>query len=312
MSEKGAALITVLLIATLAAILSVSITTHQQVDIRRTANILHADQAYVLAQGVEEWGRQLLIRDGAGGNVDSLADDWAKGLFPTEVEGGTVSGYIEDLQAKFNVNNLAPGGALQGQAISQFGYLLDQCDLDRDLVEPVIDWLDDDSIKQAYGAEDDYYLDLEVGYRTANQTMVDYSELRLVMGIDMEGYQCLLRHITILPDERGARLNVNTASAQVLASLEATNDFQKVEELLDSRPDEGYGSVQEFVSEAAKAGLDFKSTKNSLAVQSSYFMAHVRSFFGRGRIYLDSMLHRDTGSSNYVVVLQRSVNRHQS
>ena len=45
--EKGVALITVMLILALATILAVSMSTRQQLDIHRSANVFNFEQAYM-------------------------------------------------------------------------------------------------------------------------------------------------------------------------------------------------------------------------------------------------------------------------
>ena len=309
-NRQGAALITVLLVATLASILAVSLATHQQVDIRRTANILDNDQAYILAQGVEAWGIQLLIRDGVGGG-DSLDEDWAQGLFPTEVEGGIVSGYLEDAQGRFNINNLEPSGNYYNMALVQFRFLLEHCELDPDLAYAVADWLDADSTTGLYGAEDDYYLSLDSPYRAANMLMADPSELRLVKDIDSEAYVCLSQFVTAIPERRDIKINVNTASAVVLASLEATHNLEKVEAFVEKRPDNGFKDVDnqngDFFMAARGNGLEFNNAKSFLSISSNYFIAHARSSIGRGIIHLESMIYQES-PSNKIDVLYRRVN----
>lgn len=309
--QRGAALITVLLIATLATIMAVSLATTQQLDIRRTANMVNGDQAYIYAQSVESWGVQVLIRDGAQGKIDNLAEDWALGLPFTEVEGGGVSGYIEDMQSRFNVNNLAPDNTNKAVAMKHMENLLEKCDMYLDVLDDLMEWLDGDS-DSTRGAEDDYYLQLEVGYRTANKLIKDVSELRLVRGVDKEGYECLSPYITALPE--ATPVNVNTASAEVLAALDSSLDEDKVKEFVESRPEEGYTSITIFYTEATKVGLDFQSISGIgqyLAIQSSYFMGHATGIVGLDRpmtVNLDSLLYRDR-QSNIIEVLARIINR---
>ena len=54
-SQRGVALITALLVIALVVVVAVAMASRQQIDIRRSANILDADQAYELALGVEAW-----------------------------------------------------------------------------------------------------------------------------------------------------------------------------------------------------------------------------------------------------------------
>ncbi|MCK4586683.1 MAG: general secretion pathway protein GspK, partial [Gammaproteobacteria bacterium] len=89
--QDGVALITAILIAALVSVIAVAMATRQTLDIRRTGNMLEADQAYMYALGMEELAAQVLVNDQQDtGDVDSLAENWAIPLPPTTVEGGSV------------------------------------------------------------------------------------------------------------------------------------------------------------------------------------------------------------------------------
>ena len=61
--SKGVALITAILITSLVSIAAVAMITRQQLDIRRTQNIIHYDQVYAYLLGAEEWARNSIIQD---------------------------------------------------------------------------------------------------------------------------------------------------------------------------------------------------------------------------------------------------------
>ncbi len=112
-AQRGVALVTALLVVALATVAAVAMASRQQLDVRRTANLLQGDQAYVYAQAVEDWARVVLKRDAEDNQIDKLDDDWAQRLSPIVVPGGQVDGFIIDLQGRFNLNNLVkPDGQL--------------------------------------------------------------------------------------------------------------------------------------------------------------------------------------------------------
>ena len=76
--QRGVALITALLIVALATIAAVAMASRQQLDVRRTANILDGDQAFFYALGVESWARRILVRDQRDGQIDHPGEDWAQ------------------------------------------------------------------------------------------------------------------------------------------------------------------------------------------------------------------------------------------
>ena len=215
--EKGVALITVMLILSLATILAVSMSSRQQLDIHRSANVFNFEQAYQYILGAEAWAKQVLIRDSANNETDSLKDDWATILPPLPIDGGKMSGKIEDLQARFNINNLVLNGKPQKLYVDRFKRLLRNIGLNEDMVPFLIDWVDANQQTGFAGAEDNEYLNLTPPYRTANQAMMDISELLLIKDIEYEEYEKLLPYVCVLKSDTA--INVNTASAEVLSSI---------------------------------------------------------------------------------------------
>jgi len=302
--QRGAALLIVLLITGLATVLAVSLVSSQQVQIRRTANVLAAGQAYWLALGVESFAARVLTSDLQDGKTDHLGEGWAMGLFPTQVEGGVVSGYLEDLQGRFNLNNLTAKNAdFQAHSRKQFQRLLSLCNLDVELVQAVEDWVDED-IEPRFpaGAEDGIYGGLTPPYRAANGEMASPTELRLVNGLDAAGFACLEPLVCVLPDT--TYVNVNTASPMILASLTEEDKFSlaDAEALVAKRGDEGYESVAVFLQEAGLVGAGVQA--QFLAVASSYFVARSRVELGNTSMLLHSVLHR---KGQGVEVIRRSI-----
>ena len=187
--QGGVALITALLVVALATAAAVAMATRQNVDIRRTGNLLNGEQAYAYALAAESWAYVILRRDQEDNEYDSLGEDWASALPPIAVEGGFVNGRIEELQGRFNVNNLIvdagepsePEVAVDAEQLAYFRRLLDVLGLEPALAPALLDWIDAD-INSTFpdGAEDDAYLLAEPPYRAANRILVNISELRLV------------------------------------------------------------------------------------------------------------------------------------
>lgn len=300
-NQRGAALIAALLAAALVTILAAKMIFSQQLDIRRSGNIIHGDQAYLYARAVESWVTLLLGRAGAGEEREYLG----KALTPIMVEGGQVGGRLDDLQGLFNLNNLVLGDAqFQEKQRLQFRRLLAVCGLNEELEQAVSDWLDkDQEMHFPGGAEDREYLRREPSYRTADRPMIDPGELALVYGFDLAAYeQCLKPLVCALPE--ATALNVNTAPAPLLAALSDKLDLRGAEQLVADRPGQGYGKVEDFLAHPAlkDSGLALEAA-GLLTVQSKYFRAQTEAVIGQGRVVLYSVLKRD---GNAVSVLRRN------
>ncbi len=191
------------------------------------------------------------------------------------------------------------GGIHPGQ-LKVLQRLLTGLDLKPELAQAVVDWIDpDQDALFPDGAEDSDYTVLDPPYRAANRPFVSVSELRQVKGIQREIYDALAPWVCALPS--GVALNINTASARVLAALDEQVEVADLERVLKERPVEGYKNVDELLN-AAKVTVE-ASTKALLGVSSQYFLLQAEARVGDGRAMLYSTLFRD---ENGVRVLQRS------
>jgi len=300
--QRGVALITAMLVVALATTAAVAMVSRQQYDIRRTGNLLQAEQAYLYVLGVDDWASQILRRDREDNAVDYLGEEWSTILPPIPVDGGSVSGAIKDLQGCFNLNDLAVNGVANKDAIQRFRRLLSALSLDTELATVAADWVDKD-IDPAFpgGAEDDYYLQLDRPYRTANAPFVSVSELRLLKGVDKDVYSALAPHVCALPTQ--VPINVNTATAPVLMSLADGISESDAEALIEGRGDKGYEDISAFLKSDAIAGRAIP--QGLVGVQSNYFVVTSKIKFGRITVNYQSMMQRsDTGETRILMRAQ--------
>jgi len=297
-NKKGVALITVMLILALATILAVSMSSRQQINIHRSSNIFNFEQAYEYISGAESWVQQILKRD--KNNNDSFNDDWAQPLPVLSIEGGSMIGQIEDLLAKFNVNNLVLNGKVQQIEVDRFNRLLRLLGLPQELSAGIIDWIDGDENMIFSGAEDNYYLNLTPAYRTANYVMHDVSELLLIKGFDIDSYKKLRPFVCVL--ESGTNINVNTASAEVLSSLSSSLTLSDAENIIANRKNNIYKNINDFLQQPLVNKA--KITKNGLSIDSDYFQLSSTAIIDKINVDYTTIFYRD--SKNNVVILKRS------
>ncbi len=300
-TQHGVALITALLVVALATITAVAMTTRQQLDIRRTANVLNGEQAYLYALGAESWVKRILLRDAKHNRIDSFKDVWAMPLPPLPIPGGTVDGQIEDLQGRFNLNNLVvENGQASVEYMKFFERLLRILELPPQLAQVVVDWIDNDlEAQMPDGAEDNTYLSKTPAYRTSNTLFSSPSEIRLLAGFDNDSYQKLLPYISTLPTR--TPINVNTAPLPVLMALAQGLSETDATVLIADREKKPFESTQDFIVHNALAGL--KIEVNHISVVSAYFLLTAQVQIERARAQLSSVLHRD---ANKIKIIRRS------
>jgi general secretion pathway protein K len=278
----------------LVTVIAVTMATRQQIDVRLTANLLHGEQAYEYALAAESWARVILRRDDSQSDHDSLDENWATALPPLAVEGGQVSGKIEDMQGRFNINNLIKqDGKVSEADVAYFRRLLEILKLEPTLTDALLDWIDADiNVRFPDGAEDENYLSGGIPYRAANRPLVSTSELRLVAGFDQNAVRLLEPFVTALPAR--TLINVNTASPVVLLAMNKDFSQSDVDALIAGRGKTGYQTVQAFMSQDTLAG---RKLAEPVDVKSHYFLVHTDVIVGQGQAHLESLLVRDQGKT---------------
>ena len=290
--QQGVALITAVLIVALVTTIAVAMASRQQLDIRRSANVFDGDQTWLVVLGGEDYARNVLVEDGKNSSDDTLDENWAQPVqFPFEQM--MLSGQVEDMQGRFNLNNLLDGsGNVDPLALLRFERLLRLFDLDTAIAQAVVDWLDKDiDSKPNGGAEDDYYMQLQPGYRAANRLMVSASELRLVNGVTAEAYEKLAPYIVALPGS--TEININTASAAVLATMADNLTLADGESLLAARDKSGFGTIAAFTQQDVIKVAAIGDV--GLSLKSDYFLLNAMAEFDNSRSQQFSLLWRQNG-----------------
>ena len=253
--SQGVALIMAILITSMVSIAAVAMITQQQLDIRRTQNILHFDQAYIYVLGAEEWAKGFLAQDESQEydhypvsekDIDVIGLPIAEEIKQSGLDIGGISGIITDASAGFPLNNLVDAAGVRDV---EFAKVFDQLvantlQFNPDFSNLVLDWIDKDDNVGTGGAESLDYLNLTSPnrpYRAANQSISSVSELRLMMAMSEDAtnakndYAALVRPsfnplnavsleaieqqplVNALP--RGVKININTAPKAVLKAL---------------------------------------------------------------------------------------------
>ena len=306
LKQQGVALISALVVVSIVVSVTVWLVYRQQIDIRQTANVQHLEQAYQYADAIEAWAKAVLARDFQDNNdVDSLDEDWATILPSISIPGGQLKGKLEDLQSKFNLNNLVD---VDGKPIPRqqdiFSALLARLSLPKKLLPVVTDWIDKGSDVSNNGEEMDYYLTLENPYLTADAEMVSESEIRLLQGIDDEKYKVLIPHVaTIKNNGKLTNINVNTATSEVLVALGLSDD--QASNLIDDRKDRAFQTLDDFRKdpEVKKIITDTEG----LSVKTNWFLLQADVNIDRTRVHLNSIIFRDDNGS--IRVVQRRYGR---
>ena len=289
-SQRGAAIITALLVVALVAITASALLAQQSQALTRTEAVTSRAQARAYSDTALQWAQGILFAK-RGSSNDHLGEPWAAGIAALPVENALVSGTLSDEQGRFNLNNLVRNGSVDAPSVQVFRRLLETLSLPPDIANAVVDWIDADSeTTSPGGAEDAAYLALATPYRAANRPLVTVDELHYVKGFDAKTVTRLKPFVTALPAI--TRINLNTAPLEVLAAvLPELSDSERqmlAKERL-SKPFKGLADI--------KARLPSKVTPQFLDqevdARSDFFTAHIAVSSGHVQIRTQALIKRD-------------------
>jgi general secretion pathway protein K len=232
--QRGAALLIALIVAALASVLALGVIERGQSTMARTQALLDSERSYQYARGMAILARNLIDRARReDAPPDQLNGSWTP-VFP--VPGGRIQGRLLDQQARFNLNALAhPDAARRQEAQQTFERLLEHLGLDTVIALELADWIDGAAVARPGSAGNSVYAGFQPPYRLAGVALAHPSELRWLRSMTPQAYARLSAFVTTLPDS-GVRINVNTTSAPVLASLMPEMSIEEAERVLSDRP----------------------------------------------------------------------------
>lgn len=303
--QGGIAVITAMLVVTIATVIAVAIAWQTNLDLRRTEGLLAWEQSRQFAYGAEAFAASILQEslDEGGANAPYTRgdDETACGGFSFTLDQGGMTGGICDLQGRFNLNNLVINGKPDNLAVAQYRRLVNAVaatteglelppDVADTIVESTVDWIDPDESAEYNGAEDDAYTSEQPPYRAANFWFTSVSELRAVRGVTPEIYTALAPHLAALPvGGQRTLINVNTATIPVYMSL--GDDMSEVNaegylELSRTKPFEDAADIRtEFTKYVDAAMFEY------LGVNSRYFALRGLVSIGTAQLGMYSLLH---------------------
>ena len=309
-SQRGIALLTILVMVALATILAATIAKRQTNTSENTGYLMRQDQSLLYAKSAEAFFSELLIQDSDnGGNIDHLQENWAKPMPAFPVEDGFISGRLLDESGKFNLNNLLKAdGSVDDSARRWFEKLLQRVGLPAELSQAVIDWQDaDDETTGAMGAESNYYQGLDPSYLASNTRFHQVEELKLVRGFEGKNYDLIAPYVTALPE--ATKINMNTAAPLLLASIDPKLDVKTLEQELKAKQAEFtyFNSVEDLWKLNTFSGIEPQNKTDAAAwldSKSNYFTAQIEVVLSeRKRQFSSAMMRKD----KQVTVYSRSL-----
>lgn len=276
-AQRGAALLLAMLTVTLVATFAATALWQQwrAVEVEQ-AERARSQSAWVLV-GALDWARLILREDARASSIDHLAEPWAVPLQEARMstflaaERGVaqagdedlpevfISGSIIDLQSRLNVGNLVSDqGELLKKPMQQFTRLFELLGLPQAELMTMAE-----NLRRASMREVDDSSDVPLRPQRFEQLVW--------LGVSPATLRALEPYATLVPQTTS--VNLNTASAQVIAASIDGLELAEAERLVQSRT----RSALRNVAEAAKL-LDRSGELNDAGygVRSSFFEVHGR------------------------------------
>ncbi|MGC5704346.1 type II secretion system minor pseudopilin GspK [Pseudomonas sp. NFXW11] len=262
--QRGVALLSVLLITALVTLVVSSMLARQRLNLHASANLQQQQQLWNLALAGESWAREQLLEDArseGGLQVTHRGQHWAQPAPEFNIDGGRIHIQLQDLSARLNLNSLQQSADPTLRA--RYQRLLAQ---------------------QGIRAHDPALLGGASNADGVPRPLGDLSQLRQLPQVDSQVLQQLAPLVEAFDT---STINVNTAPAEVLASIEGI-DLPTARNLASARPTKGYPDVATFLSSPMLQGRDI--SPQGLGVGSRQFRATVDVEQGSRRLRLISDL----------------------
>lgn len=299
--QRGTAIIMALLVAGLAAVLATATLAQMQERIDQTELERDHDRSRHLAQDALDYARMILAEDGRRSHTDHAGEHWARHLPPIEADGAIFSGWIEDMQGHFNLNNLLENGQqgpVDPAALRVCQAVFVRANVDPGLCPALADWLDQDDLPRRGGAESRDYLQDAVGHPCANRALQHPGELLHIRGFTPDVVARLSPFVSVLP--RMQPVNVNTASPVLLAALLPELGPQETGLLVQQRQRLPFRDRNDFMARLPAGVTPAEGV--AIGTASQHFLVHLDVRYGKARTRLQVLLQRDPAHALPVIL----------
>jgi general secretion pathway protein K len=323
--RRGVAVITALLLTTLAISIVASLFWQQQVQVRSMENQrLHLQTRWIL-RGALDWSTLLLFQDGLDNpRFTALTQVWATPLAETRldqyiererIEGenfnATLSGNVTDACSRYNLRNLAVDrGNRDGDQSEVFSRLLSNLQLDPALakqvaslvaasmpVQTVADTANNGQTQtgttqpttQTTQTTQTSGTNAVSGVTGSPMPFLAVDDLLSIPGFTPAMVERLRPFVIVLPNRTA--VNVNTAAPEVLAAV-ANVSMSAANTMLVRRKQAPWDDKAKFVTELASQSEGAKNISGMVDVRSEYFLVDTHIRLDRAALDAEALVYR--------------------
>ncbi len=306
--ERGIALLLALLVLALLTAIVLEFDAEARREYREAAAFRdHVKSGTLMRAAVQAASAALqqdFLRDKRSGEqFDGPMDLWALPIKNYAIGDGLLSAQIQDERGKLNLNDLvaSAGDPIQSKTrIDRIRRLFELLQINPDLVDALIDWLDQDDNPRPAGAESLHYQSLRPAYRAANGPLQAINDLRLIKGFTPDVIDRLSRYVTVYPIDGGAPVNINTAEPPVIQALDPDITPTMAMEIVQGRP---YKTKEELnrIGSFVDIGAKLRASGSVYDVKSDYFSARLTITVNESVKNAFAVLHREPNKGRCTV-----------
>lgn len=284
--QQGVVIVVALFVVALVATMAYVMMGRLERDTRRTQLILRDTQANYYAQGSVAWAMDTLRSDWEKQQPGQVVDPIPIKSPINEMQGYQIKSTIYDMQARFNLNNLIhPESQMDFKQLLMLTVPSLTEEKAQEIVFAVTDWVSPGTQQNVFKQ---YYAQLPIPYRAAHRLMYNVSELRLIKGITPALFHALSPYVTALPAT--TQVNVQTASAAVLAALSLNMSLETGNAIVTLRDTTPFVSTQTFLNLDIVKNHAIKPEK--ITDRSTYFLVETVVGIEKQQTVLYTLLER--------------------
>lgn len=296
--QRGVAVITALLLTTLAITIVASLFWQQQVQVRSIENQQLQSKKQEVLRGGLDYARWAIRNDDR--RVDHLGEPWGiplretpldsyveNGRADTDASDAALSGNIVDAQSLFNLFNLCDAGVPNKGEIIAFGTLLSNAGVDPKLAKATADMME--KAQKAQKATQ------ATGSSQTSQPMdlTQVGDLLAVPGFTPEILDKVRQWLVVLPN-RGTTLNINTAPAEVLAAKIDKFSLAEAKVVVADRERAYFRDGKNLIWH--NRVLSPVPDANGLGITTNFFLVNGKVRLSRASLEVQSLIDRTEGT----------------
>jgi general secretion pathway protein K len=311
--QRGVAVITALLLTTLAVTIVASLFWQQQVQVRSIENQRTQLQKQWILRGALDWSSLILRSD--TNNVDYFGDPWAipleevrldefveNGKQDADASSATLSGYIVDAQSRMNVNALVRNGGESSRVdVIAFEKLLNNLRIPsaNALVSATVSYLltarqAPTAVVPSQGSSNPAPDSAAATQSPSGAHMMPLTQLDDLLAIPGFTEEMLLKikdYVIVLPFS-DSKINVNTASAEVLSAVIPGLGLSDAGTLVASRQRAYFKDAADFKNRLPATNTTPATSAVSLDVKTEYFLVNGKVKLNNAVLEIQSLVQR--------------------